>query len=880
MWDVVGRDQRFPERQSARVAEAARASPEPNHAGREIVVRIVSALFLAACVALVVGGSGVGAQTTVPYPTMLIRCTVASPEMVAKLRLVPHVDILDEVSPVHLEALVFPTDLPLLKQLGVPFTVVHPDIEAFFASRLTDPGPLDIELGSMGGFYTLSEVVAKLDSWRQKYPSLITARTSLGKTVENRDQWMVKISDNPDVDENEPEIYIETLIHAREPAGLMSMMRCVEYMLENYGKDPMITDLVNNREIYYVPVMNADGYEYNRTTRPNGGGMWRKNRYVSGSTVYGVDLNRNWGYKWGYDNNGSSPTPSSTTYRGPSAFSEPETQHVRDFVNARTTKGMTTAWDIHTYSGLLMWPFGYANVFSPRHNAYQEITQDMAAKNNYTTGQLYSTIYAANGTTVDWYEGGAGLWAWTPEIGHRSPDNFWPPTSRILELAEENLHMLLTGIQYAGPYLLVKSRTITEVGNNNGAYEAGEKIQVTCTVRNRGVVTATNATAKLETTSDFVVIETGSAGLGTIPTVTDANNNATPLVARLLSSTPPGTDLRLDLVVEFNGHQLRFPLDVIAGPGTVVQNDPCEVAGWMTGLPGDTAVRGKWTWGDPYATYATSNRKFLIQTGDDHTTGTGRYCYVTGNTNTTSADTDDVDAGYTTLLTTVFDLSGAPDPWIEYWRWYADHGQKPNNDVFVVSVTNDNGASWKDVERVTYTDTAWTKRMFRLRDYVKPTAQVQLRFVAQDQPDDSYCEALVDDLTITSYDDGVRLTLSGSTKIGQTALLDLTAARSTSRPYVLGASFGDQPGIAVPGPRMIPLEPDALFYSFWVLPEIFKNFSGSLSASGTAQAQVAIPDLPLVVGTTMYTAFVTLDPAAPGGMRDISASRPITFTAK
>jgi len=824
------------------------------------------------------GSSPAGAQAAT-HPTVLIQCTVVNPSVEAKLRSIPHIDVIDELPPIYLEALVYPADLPLLRWLGVPFQVVHSDVEAYYASRLVRPGPLDLPLGSMGGYLTYAEINAKLDEWRKAYPKLITARQSLGKTHENRDQFVVKISDNADLDESEPEILIESLIHAREPAGMMSMMRCIEYLLENHGKDPVVTDLVDNREIWYIAVVNPDGYEYNRSTNPGGGGMWRKNRWRSGSTVYGVDLNRNWGYKWGYDNQGSSPTPSSTTYRGTAAFSEPETSNIRDFINARTSRGMTAAWDIHCHGGLLMWPYGYANVQSPRHNVYAELTQDMVASNNYQIGPIYSTIYPANGTTVDWFEGGAGLWAWTPEIGHRSGDGFWPPTARILALAEENLRMLLTGIKYAGPYLILKSRTVTEVGNNNNAYDPGEKIEVTCVVRNRGVLPA-SVKVKIETASDFVAVEVGSADLGTVPTVTDAGNAQNPLRVKILESTPPGADLRLDLVLEFNGHRLKTPLDLICGQGSVVVNDPCETGTWTLGISGDTAPTGRWAWGDPYPTYATSNRKFLVQTGDDHTPGTGRFCYVTGNTSTSSGDADDVDNGWTTLVTPVLDLSGTVNPYIEYWRWYMDHGPKPNNDDFVVSVTNDKGQTWKEVERVTYSDQAWRRRAFRLRDFVKPTAEVQLSFVASDQPDDSYCEALVDDLAITDYDDGVRLVLGGSTKIGQTALLDLTASRSAGRTYVVAAALGDHPGIPVKGPRTIPLNPDPLFFSAFALPAIFKNFVGNLDGSGRGQAQVAIPDVGAIVGMTFYCAFLTLDPAAPAAIRDISPSVAIRVAAK
>jgi hypothetical protein len=84
-------------------------------------------------------------------------------------------------------------------------------------------------------------------------------------------------------------------------------------------------------------VINPDGYVYNETIAPNGGGMHRKNRRDTGcgdGTQRGIDLNRNYGYEWGADNSGSSPNPCSSTFRGDSAFSEPETQAVRDFILA------------------------------------------------------------------------------------------------------------------------------------------------------------------------------------------------------------------------------------------------------------------------------------------------------------------------------------------------------------------------------------------------------------------------------------------------------------------------------------------------------------------------------------------------------------------
>ncbi len=89
------------------------------------------------------------------------------------------------------------------------------------------------------------------------------------------------------------------LTHAREPASVQQLLYFMYYILENYGVDDEITDIVDNTELYFVPCVNPDGYVYNQMESPQGGGMWRKNRRNNGDGSFGVDLNRNFGYKWG-----------------------------------------------------------------------------------------------------------------------------------------------------------------------------------------------------------------------------------------------------------------------------------------------------------------------------------------------------------------------------------------------------------------------------------------------------------------------------------------------------------------------------------------------------------------------------------------------------
>jgi len=209
------------------------------------------------------------------------------------------------------------------------------EFEKKSVSMLRKTNLVNFDYGTMGGYYKLNEVYARLDKMFQLYPNLITAKQSIRLTNENREIYFVKISDNPNVDENEAEVLYTALHHAREPESMMQMIYFMWYLLENYDKDSQVKYLVDNREIYFIPVVNPDGYYYNATTNPSGGGMWRKNRRDNGDGTFGIDLNRNYGPMeyWDSPNGGSSTSPNSDTYRGVAPFSEPETDAIRELLS-------------------------------------------------------------------------------------------------------------------------------------------------------------------------------------------------------------------------------------------------------------------------------------------------------------------------------------------------------------------------------------------------------------------------------------------------------------------------------------------------------------------------------------------------------------------
>lgn len=354
------------------------------------------------------------------------------------------------------------TELNILKQNNFKYTVLISDMATYYENRIkedytnkvlapidcnapTVKKPANFHLGTMGGYFTFTEMQNILDSMKLLYPNLITSKQALSpQSIEGRNIWYLKISDNPSVDENEPEVLYDALHHAREAASLSQLIFYMWYLLENYATNPDVKFLVDNTEMFFVPCVNPDGYEYNRSTNPGGGGMWRKNRRNNGTT-FGVDLNRNYGDHWGYDNTGSSPTPSSDTYRGTAAFSEPETQAIRNFCNSRQFK---TALNAHTYSNLLIYPWGYIpSFYTPDSATFVNWSTLMTETSRFLYGTGDQTVnYVTNGDSDDWMYGEQTtkpkILAMTPEAGAAS-DGFWPATSRIINICKTTFNQNL-----------------------------------------------------------------------------------------------------------------------------------------------------------------------------------------------------------------------------------------------------------------------------------------------------------------------------------------------------------------------------------------------------------------------------------------------------
>jgi hypothetical protein len=389
------------------------------------------------------------------YKVSEVRITINSPSDIMELRKQGLGFESMKLNDTSFDVLLDSYQLSILKKTGYKYEILIDDVTKDYLERTKESREIlklkkaskssEFGLGSMGGFYTFNEVVAQLDSMRKKYPNLITAKDSIGTSIEGRTIWAVKISDNPDIKENEPEIFYNSLTHSKEPQGMMVLLYFMYHLLENYGTDPEITYLVNNRELYFVPVINPDGYVYVEKISPDGGGEWKKNRRDLGGGIFGVNLNANFGFKWGFDDIGSSPDPQSTGYRGTGPFSEPETQAVREFC---IDHHFLICHSYHSYGPSVFPPWGYVFEQTPDSTSFNFLVKLASAINGYPNGLFLPlnpvSVYTVNGYTDDWMYGETTeknkIFAITTEVGRESDGGFWPRPERITPLAEENLY--------------------------------------------------------------------------------------------------------------------------------------------------------------------------------------------------------------------------------------------------------------------------------------------------------------------------------------------------------------------------------------------------------------------------------------------------------
>lgn len=628
--------------------------------------------------------------------------------------------------------LVTPEQREALARTDLKWCVFIEDVESLVRAeheRLTRP-PEEGGLANdawFSDFKNLTAIEARLEALVALRPDRASLFT-VGTSIEGRAIRGIRISALP-IGAAAPAVVLNGTQHAREWGATMTCMYMADRLVETADSDPVVAQILARAEVLVIPVVNVDGYVFTWADTANR--LWRKNRRNNGDGTFGVDNNRNWGFQWG--GAGASTNPASETYRGTDAFSEPETQAMRMFFEARPN--IVSNIDFHSYSQLVLSPWAYTTEISADADVFQAIGSDMGSAItqsgglNYIVGPVGTTLYLASGGSVDWVYGSRAALAWTTEVRDTGNYGFVMPPSEILPCAREN---------FAATVVLLDRTTRA----------AAIAPQVAPTTIHAG--TPTTITAKIRPSlsgSVFARVLRWRVGSGAWNNVvmSSLGNN---LFSGALPAFPCGTTVSwhivavgapVDAVWPTNGVEQPFQ-SVAVSEIAVASVDFESAPGWAFGVVGDTATGGGWTRGDPVGTSA--------QPEDDHSPAPGTQCAFTGQGVVGGgAGAADVDGGVTTLQSPSLGTMDAAME-LRFWYWYSNNlGASPNQDEMPVQVLGSGGV-WTTIATISSSQVAWREMRLPLNGVVPIGAPVAVRFQAQDLGAGSLVEAAVDDVQL------------------------------------------------------------------------------------------------------------------------------------
>ncbi|MBI2027648.1 MAG: zinc carboxypeptidase [Deltaproteobacteria bacterium] len=299
-------------------------------------------------------------------------------------------------------------------------------------------------------YHDYREMVLFLENLSQQFPTR-TRLHEIGQSLEGRKILALHISTEFDASQSQakPGIVFMGGHHAREHLSIEVPLNLAHFVLYESEKNQKLMDVLKERDLWIIPMVNPDGCEYDISPAYR---WWRKNRRNNEDGSFGVDLNRNYGYEWG--GRGASDNTSSQIYHGASAFSEPETQTIRDFVDQHHNLKALVSY--HTFSELILYPWGYTydSVSNPLDlKAYENMAFEMSRITGYTPQQS-SDLYLTSGDTTDWAYGQHGIFSFTLELSPKSlDDGGFYPGNIIDRVVQTNLQTAIFMIEMAGhPY--------------------------------------------------------------------------------------------------------------------------------------------------------------------------------------------------------------------------------------------------------------------------------------------------------------------------------------------------------------------------------------------------------------------------------------------
>ncbi|XP_035981526.1 carboxypeptidase B [Fundulus heteroclitus] len=331
-----------------------------------------------------------------------------------------------------------------LAQSGMEYEILIQDVQSAVDGQ-ADGGPSP-RAHSYTKYNTWSEIEAWINSIASSNPSLVSKQV-IGNTYEGRSMTLLKLGKSST--STKPAIFMDCGIHAREWISPAFCQWFVKEALATYGSDSEMTNLLNNMDVYVLPVFNVDGYVFTHTNNR----MWRKTRSKkSGSSCIGADPNRN--FDAGWCTIGASSNPCSDTFCGHTPESEIEAKNVADFIrkNKSAIKSYIT---VHSYSQLLLFPYSYSYNLAADHSELMSVARGAAAAltslygTRYTSGPGATTIYPAAGGSDDWAYDLGIKYSYTFELRDTGYYGFLLPESQIKPTCEETM----LAVKYIAAYV-------------------------------------------------------------------------------------------------------------------------------------------------------------------------------------------------------------------------------------------------------------------------------------------------------------------------------------------------------------------------------------------------------------------------------------------
>jgi carboxypeptidase T len=631
---------------------------------------------------------------------------------------------------------------------------------------------------------TVAEVVAFMDTLRMRYPEVVSEKWSLGQSHEGRDIWCFRMSDNPGVDMGRPAALFDALHHPGEWPSTELAIRLAEYLAQSYGSDPLITHLLQHREVYFVPIVNPDGRVYTEDT----GLSWpKKNRRDNGDGTFGVNLNDNYPYMWGVSGVPENDSTWSGGYRGPYAGSEPETQAIMGLVNSHN---FVTHQSYHTPGNITFYPWAYTSDPTPDEAIFQHMAEKMTMLNGYVHLPV-SGFSVFSGPTIDWSYGAQSehekVFAFTNEVASNGQGTLEQQLQQILD---ENLWAAIYLIEVAGPYVQASAPDVIG-GDGNGALDPGETAGLSFTLHNEGVrVDATDVTLRFSCDDPYLELHDAERDVGTIAAFSNTDLSATPVSATLDASCPVGRCVNLKVAVTCQGESADLVVPYVVGGPVVLFGDDFESGtdGWtLTG-----------SWGLTSSTSNSPTNSLTDSPGGEYAEDDTTY----------AALADPITAASLSL---------------SFWQLVQTEEQFD----YVNVQASANGGPWTTLLRSSGHNGGWSYVEIPLDDYTGEPLRVRFEL----QPDWSWNDDgwYIDDVTLTGSE------LTNETPPPPDAISPAPGEETCADPVITVANTADPDGAG-------PLTYGFRVYSDSLCTELAAAADGI--AEGSGETEWAVPSLP------------------------------------